>query len=551
MKRPSITLVSALAAALLLTALLVHPNPFGNIPEGIRDESLFATTALLAFTHHTLPGLAFVTNGAPYGIVTVHLTTVLVGSAIAWEWLATGSRAITETWTALHIGDLTNLVRLSNALFILMAACLMLWQAYKERKKDSEALSLAATLMWLLLGDSLFVTIAPTGKVWVIVVVLEIAAAWLVARQERLQNAGQDRMASSRYASLLVWIGFIAFLQNYPGGLTFLWALYAVWLGHLKWRELLRAVWRALPIWILIIAANLAVYWRSLGILTDVHGLTAAAKTAFLTPTGATDWPQQLYWIGRTAVASAPLALAVVLVLFVANLVQRRLGLNRERRWPTILYLQVLATFTVYHVVFGLARWPRYVLPLTVELCIAAVLLPKPAWARRNVGVVAIIIGCMVGAKAASLWWTPSADLRLVEFLRARASANDTMLVQDHYLKLPPNVKSLATLDPTERQTGRAAVMLAHPSELKVLEPFSPLVLYGKDGATVTPSQTGHTWIIAPSDGTNDCHPGESNCWAFVSSATGTPNYYSQEGEILPGLFSAERLGGRYFLRQL
>src|SRR3989344_6922998 len=62
---------------------ILYPNPFGNNPDIIGDESYFLTSALTAIQEASLPGWVFSESTVYYGGIQTYLDTVVLVPVVA------------------------------------------------------------------------------------------------------------------------------------------------------------------------------------------------------------------------------------------------------------------------------------------------------------------------------------------------------------------------------------------------------------------------------------------------------------------------------------
>src|SRR3989344_4451413 len=124
---------------------ILYPNPYGNNPDIVLDESYFLTSALSAIEKHTLPGWEFSVSGAYYGGVQAYIDTLAVAPAIAVVFALSGfSLTATKIWVALNTGELLHILRLLSGGPALAGpfACFF----YFRRKKTPRELALTLAL---------------------------------------------------------------------------------------------------------------------------------------------------------------------------------------------------------------------------------------------------------------------------------------------------------------------------------------------------------------------------------------------------------------------
>ena len=111
---------------IFIAIAVLYPNPFGNNPDIIADESYFLTSSLSAIEKTTLPGWEFSQSGNYYGGVQTYIDYVVLipvlGVVMAFSHFSVAS---TKLWVALNTGELLHILRIVNGLLALcaIAAC--------------------------------------------------------------------------------------------------------------------------------------------------------------------------------------------------------------------------------------------------------------------------------------------------------------------------------------------------------------------------------------------------------------------------------------------
>ncbi len=104
---------------------ILYPNPFGNNPDIIADESYFLTSSLAAIEKITLPGWEFSKSGNYYGGTQTYIDYValipVLGAVAAFHGF---SISATKLWVALNTGELLHILRIVNGLLALGAIAL-------------------------------------------------------------------------------------------------------------------------------------------------------------------------------------------------------------------------------------------------------------------------------------------------------------------------------------------------------------------------------------------------------------------------------------------
>jgi hypothetical protein len=227
-----------LAVAAVLPFVILSPNPFGNSPDVIADESYFLSSALAALQARTLPGWEFSASGAYYGGPQTYLVTAATALVVAGIVVATGSVSDAQFYIATHIGSLIHIVRVVNGLAVVLLLWFLLWWSWRAENLDARRR--LWLLVTLLVGNSLFVSMAHTGRVWSMQIVFDIAAAALVLLREY-------RCISGGYVLSLLALTVAAASQTITGLCTGAWIIYALYLGHFTLRDLWKATRIIIP----------------------------------------------------------------------------------------------------------------------------------------------------------------------------------------------------------------------------------------------------------------------------------------------------------------
>ncbi len=132
---------------IVIPILVFNPNPFGNSPDAVGDESLFLTSALSAIKHKTLPGWEFSASGSFYGGIQVYLDTLILIPAIAILRLYTGDALLTQLTVALHTGELLHLLRIVNGLVLLTLIGAAGWIYLKKKMASTFWLQTVASFI--------------------------------------------------------------------------------------------------------------------------------------------------------------------------------------------------------------------------------------------------------------------------------------------------------------------------------------------------------------------------------------------------------------------
>lgn len=538
-------------AATLLPFFLISPNPFGNSPDVIVDESYFLSSALSALQNKTLPGWDFIASGAYYGGPQTYLVTAATAVVVGGIVLSTGSIADAELYVATHIGSLTHIVRVVNGLTVSILLWLLLWGALKIKNEDTKRRLWLIVL--LLLGNSLFVSMAHTGKVWAMQMVFDIAAAMLVFLRER-------GVVKRGYITALLLLTILSASQTVTGIFTGVWIVYAWYLRHFSLSDLWKKMVVMFPVAVAAVVLQVSIFYRSLHIADRISSsLTNINGTAFLNDTSV-DLVQRFWWPIEVAFQSQPIIVIgfVLLVLYWIILKGREFFGNR------LLHIGVANGFLAllfFHGLLGLGSLTRLILPLTVSLTVSVViLLPQHRFITATFIALSLVLALFVGFQTIKLWWQPSTEQRVTDLvIKEYNDPNIAIYVRSSRFSLPANRVSLEYLSPQEQKFGRNLYLLKHPDSIGKYEKLSSLSI--KYLSSTTPpyqdlTQKGYTVFELASDCFMRCTEEETNaqlCRQISASACGERKLYSLPQEIptILDMVYSKMLGRPFVIRPL
>jgi hypothetical protein len=215
----------------------------------------------------------------------------------------------------------------------------------------------------------------------------------------------------------LVWFTVAALSQSFMGAGAALWICYAIYLGHVRPREVISYL-RVNTVRIAIVfLAQASILYEGFRVsvhlgasLTDVTGVAAQMPVA-----------EKLLWPLQVLAVSAPFVLAAWLVsLFAA----RRAACTR--RFHVALAHPILV-YGIYFIVCGFPHTLRYLLPLSCAVALSAVLLVPARLLTRRLLSALSIPALAVATGIALLWWSPSAETRTIDLVR------DLPALRDHH----------------------------------------------------------------------------------------------------------------------
>ncbi|MCR4276186.1 MAG: hypothetical protein NUV90_02285 [Candidatus Parcubacteria bacterium] len=554
----------ALLAGLLLfiTVATLNPDPFGNNPNIIGDESYFLTSSLNAIQKGTLPGWEFSKSGNYYGGVQTYIDTTVLVPAIG-VMLAANHFSLVDTkmQIALHTGDLLAVLRFVNGL-LFVAFCGFFLFYFARRKIPSPLGQSLLFLLFLLLGNSLVIGFVHTMKVWVLYMILDVAVGVLFIAQEYYLSRGLDPLIKKNvYIALMVWAATAAFFQNYVGVFPILlWILYAILLKHVRLREVWEYSIRHWYLFIALFVLNISFLYRA----AFVKGHAVwwdPGVVAVMTPSDGIDWFHRLYDPIAYAVGSQPLVLLYIIGLITALFFWRRAD-HRKRLYLAIACLHPVLIYLIFHALLGFSLFPRYSLPLTIAVSFAIIMLLGEIRALRIAGLaISGVLALVVMTHAIGLYWKPSSETILTNQLETQFNSPHNVFIfepvwpQATRLSLPLNSTSLPLLNERQQNMSRNQFQLQHLDAVDRFVSFKPVVVIPdtaeEEAAYLLhfPAPTYTAWTIS------------SNCKALCSEAemrAGTCieinavicGAYPQDIHTLKDFLSYTQLGSAYIVRR-
>lgn len=546
-----------------LASVLLSPNPFGNNPDIIGDESYFLTSSLSALQKFTPPGLDFVQSGNYYGGPQTYLDTVVLAPVIGGIFIANHLSLVeTELQIALHTGDLLAVLRFVTGLAVLLF--IGFFSYYFTKRKIPSVLALQfLLLLFLLFGNSLIAGFVHTAKMWTLYMLLDIGIGILfITHEYYLMHFQEPFLEKNRYIALMVWAALLAFFQNYVGLFSILlWMGYAVLLGHLRVSEVVAYVrkrWYYLALFSLL---QISFLYRAAFVKVHVHWWDPGIVSA-TTADNVVDWFHRLYNPLVFAIGSQPLVLLYVVGLVVALVCIRQktaLGAFRTRLYLAIACAHPVLVYLIFHVLFGFSLFPRYALPFVVALSFAVVMFAgHMKWLLRIGLVLAGALFVVVSIHSVWLYWSHSSDVLLTDTLESQYNASTTafVILPDAWrLSLPLNAQSLSLLNTRRQSMSRFQFLLGHRELVDSQVRFTPLVLM-PDTPQEIAADLGripagmNVWTIS-----TDCNAlctteemQKGSCFARNLAAC---NAVPQEINLLPQFLSYMQLGTSYVAHRL
>ena len=557
--------LSLLLAGLLLfiTVATLNPDPFGNNPDIIGDESYFLSSSLNAIQKGTLPGWEFSQSGNYYGGVQTYVDFVVLIPVIGVMLAANHFSFVnTKIQIALHTGNLLAILRFVNG-FLFVAFC-GFFLFYFARRKVPYALGQSLLfLLFLLLGNSLVIGFVHTAKVWTLYFMLDAAAGALFITQEYYLSRGLEPfIKKDTYLALMVWAATAAFFQNYVGVFPILlWILYAVLLKHMSVREVWTYVIQRWYLFAALFALNISFFYRAIFVKAHVVWWDPGI-VAVMTPNGGIDWFHRLYDPIVYAVGSQPLLLLFVVGLITALFFWRTSD-RRKRLYLAIACVHPVLIFLIFHALLGFSLFPRYSLPLTIAVSFSVIILLGEARALRTAGLImSSVLAFVVIIHSIQLYWKPSSEVILTNLIATHYNSPDNVFVFETFLpkasilSLPLNSASLPLLNERHQSMSRYQFLLQNLGAVDQFIPFKPIVLI-PDTATEEASYLSHfsapnytVWAI-----TTDCNAlcGASeiqtgSCFDINAETCGA---FPQDINMLGDFLSYTQLGGSYIVRKI
>jgi hypothetical protein len=558
----------ALTALFIFVALtILAPNPFGNNPDIIGDESYFLTSSLSAIQKFTPPGLIFERAGNYYGGPQTYLDTVVlipvVGGIVAVNHF---SLQKAETSIALHTGDLLSILRFVNSLCVVIF-CGFFFMLFVKRKIPRPLALQFLLLLFLIFSNSLVAGFVHTAKVWTIYLLMDVGVGVLfIANEYYLSHRQEPFIKKNLYIGLIVWAGVIAFFQNYVGVFPIaLWAFYALLLKHIDFRDIWKYVLRW---WYLIVGftiLNLSFIYRAAFVKDRVSWWDPGVVSATVNNTGTTvDWFHRLYNPIAFAIESQPLLFLYVIGLIGALvfLFKTRSSVtnSRKRLYLIIACIHPVLIYLIFHLILGFSLFPRYSLTLTAAGTMAIVMFAGESKLFLKTGLIlSALLFLVVGVHSIQLYWQPSSDVILTQTLeKSFNSPSNVFIIEPSAwrLSLPLNATSLSLLNARHQSMIRYTFLLSHLSSVNPVVSFKPtVVIADTDPQTVAyisqlETASSSVWTIT-ADCTDLCTVAETQagtCFMLNLHACGN---VPQEINTLPDFLSFTQMGTSYVVRKI
>ena len=552
------------ALFLFLAFGFLSPNPFGNNPDVIADESYFLTSSLSAIEKGTLPGWEFSRSGNYYGGVQTYLDTAVLVPVLGVVFVSQHFSVLqTKMWVALHTGDLLHILRLLNGL----CALLLIAGGYiyfVRRKIPAELAFVLILFVALLLSNVFVIEFLHTAKVWTFYTLAAVLASSLfIAEQYYLSKKGEPFLPTPVYVGILSWLSALLFFQNYIGAFAVLIiGLYALILQHIRFYDIWLHVRKYWYLFILLFVSQISFLYRAVffnwksGSFDEIAVVTSDHHAVWL--------PRLLNPL-RFSVLGDPL----VVFLFFAGIVGAAVLLWRgrytlrslNRRYLLIACVHPFIIYLFFHVAVGFSSAPRYGLMLTIACAFsAAILISECAlWARGASLALAAALFVVLNIQAISLYSQPSSEVDLLRIIETRYNTPNHVFIEEESalrLTLPVNADSLDLLDDKRKAMSRFAFMLEHKDEVKRAVTFKPLTLIAytdeefQDAFSRFSAEGKQVWTISQ-DCSRTCASEDTAAGTCFMVGKNVCGALAHEVNLLPAYLEARQLGALYTVRRV
>jgi hypothetical protein len=470
---------------LFLVVATINPNPFGNNPDSIGDESYFLTSSLSAIQKFTLPGWEFSGSGNYYGGVQTYIDTIVLVPVIGILFLFHGfSLFQTQLTVALHTGELLAGLRFVNSLLVVLCLASFFY-IFKKRKIPRWLAIEFLFLVLLLYSNSLVVGFIHTAKVWVLYLLLDVSIGIIFLIQEYyLAHFNKPFIEKKKYVMLFLWAALFSLFQNYVGVVPIvLWIVYALVLKHITLRDIFDHLKKY---WYLFIAfALLQISFVYRAIFVKNHTGWWDPGQVSTTTDNSVDWFHRLHDPIIYAFKSQPLVLIYLFAFCVTIgfLIAKRKSVSTDRKKLLLLLACVhpLIIYVFFHAILGFSLFPRYSLPLTIALSFSIVILLAQWRYLLMVGIGASAVMCLfINIHSISLYWKTSSDVVLTELVQKNYNNEQTLFIVDPSawrLSLPLNPTSLQLLNARRKSMSRYQFQLEHLDAVAAQSTFKAVVV--------------------------------------------------------------------------
>lgn len=568
------TIKNALISAffIFLAFAVLNPNPFGNNPDIIADESYFLTSSLSAIIKHTLPGWEFSVSGSYYGGPQTYVDTLVLIPALAVVAVFSGfSPLATKMWVAQNTGELLHLLRLVNGAVAL--GTLVFFFFYFKKRKIPKPLVITLTLfLFLLLGNVLLIQLLHTAKVWVFyVVIVASMSAVFIAQEYYLSRFHEPFLSKKTYLVLLIWSAVLVFFQVNVAAVSMLLLLfYAILLEHITVRDVWEYVLKYWYLFVLATLTQISFLYR----LFIHEGISVFKTISVQTNDGGIDWFSRLYDPLLYTVESHPLAVILYVVgvgTVIFFILQQKTPFRylRSHRYVAIALFHPFLVYFLFHAVMGFSIAPRYVIMLTIALAFSATLLisdRREGFGERLALPVTILSGILflgIGTHAISLYWRPSSEKMLLATITEKYNSPNSIFVMEPSalrLVLPINESSLSLQSERQKNMERFKFLSEHREVVRDNIAFKPIILtaYNEDEEREAFARvsglsfaSSTVWSISTRCETLCTSQETKEKTCFVIPADTECKYGRNEPNELKPFLSFRQLGNTYIVRKV
>lgn len=546
---------------LFIVLVFLFPNPFGDNPDIIGDESYFLTSALSSIEKGVLPGWDFPMSGTYYGGPQVYIDTAVLIPSIAVIFAKSHfSLTATKLWVASHTAELLHILRIVNEVIAL--AVLSFFFVFFRKRMVPKDLALTLTLFAsLLLSNVLFIEFLHTAKMWTLYTVMVAGmSALFIAQEYYLARLGKTFLDTKRYVAIFVWISALVFFQSYVGVFSIgVLGIYALLLRHFSvtdiW-EYLKKCW-----YFLILFASTQISFVHQAFVIRAEFADVSVKKA----TGTIDWfarlskPLVFSFMGQPL--SVLYVVAVAAVLFLAFHNRSYFADTRKKMYIAIACIHPLLVYLFYHALIGFSIAPRYAIMLTVACVFSAAILLSEIGGKAVIGALALsgALFLVVGVHAVGLYWQPSSETVLLSIIKEKYNSPSTVFIQDGsalHLTLPVNTQSLLAMNEKRKSMSRFKFLLQNQELLSESTTFKPITIiaYTEEEKIGYLERfvkgTNSVWTIT-TQCTNLCTAEETLSGVCFQIHTDACGVVPQEINVLPIFLSSTQLGYPYVVRKV
>ena len=544
-----------------LAFAVLYPNPYGNNPDVIGDESYFLTSALTAIQHVSLPGWVWSPSTTYYGGIQTYADTAalipVLGIAVVFSHF---SLTAAKVWAALNTGLLLHVLRLVNGAAAL-GAILFCFLFFGKRGIPRQ-LGLTLTLFFFfIVSDALVIQFLHTAKMWdFYIVFVSVTGAFFIVQEYYLRHLSRPFLERDHYVALLVWSGVLTFFQSYVGAISiFVLMLYALFLRHIDVRDVwnyFKKVWYLI---VLVAVTQISFLYQFYRISSQFSGVST------MTPTGTINWFDRFVAPLGFAIQGQPLvilyAIGILAIIALALSGRSPLVERPRRRYLLIACIHPILVYLIFYIGLGFDLLPRYGVILTLACTFSATILMSEIGAKAMKGALAcaVMLFLLVGVHAIALYWKPSSETVLLQTIEATYDTSKNVFITDHsarHLTLPVNVASLPLLDQQREDMGRFSFLLQNQDLLSQNVTFKPITAIAytdqEESADIAlfATTTDSIWIIS-SDCSDLCSAAETNSGTCFEINTDACALQPQEVNALPVFLSSPQLGFSYIVRRV